>query len=225
MRKNGTIRLSPSTIGLYKDCKRCFWLKFNGRERPAGIFPSLPSGMDGVIKKYFDKYRGGMPPELQGRMEGILMHDLTTLNKWRNWRTGLVYEDKTRNAALFGALDDCLEIGDNYAPLDYKTRGFAPKDGGEAYYQHQLDAYTFLLRANNYKVADFAYLVYYYPEKVEENGVVYFNVEPKKVAVNTDDAKKSFEDAVDFLKEPEPKVHSYRTSCAYCNWQINEEFD
>lgn len=219
------IRLSPSTLGLFKECPRCFWLKFNGRERPAGIFPSLPGGMDLLIKKYFDKYRGELPPELNGRIEGVLMRDLPVLNRWRNWRTGLTYEDASLNAVLFGALDDCLQVGEKYAPLDYKTRGFAPKEGGEGYYQHQLDTYAFLLNHNGFSVQNFAYLVYYYPRKVAENGIVHFNVEPKKVAVNIKNAQKMFEEALAFLNEPEPQAHTYRASCAYCAWQANEEFD
>jgi hypothetical protein len=37
-------------------------------QRPRGIFPSLPGGMDIVIKKYFNKYRGSLPPELSGKI-------------------------------------------------------------------------------------------------------------------------------------------------------------
>jgi len=100
------IRLSPTTgLNLFKECSRCFWLHYNERvKRPRGIFPSLPGGMDLVIKKYFDEYRGSLPPELEGKIKGVLMPDVNLMNKWRNWRTGLEYEDKELNAVLFGAL-------------------------------------------------------------------------------------------------------------------------
>jgi len=160
-------RISPTTgLNLFKECPRCFWLHYNEKvHRPRGIFPSLPGGMDLVIKDYFDKYRGEMVPELEGQVEGQLMPNLDLLNKWRNWRMGLEYYDKERDAVLFGALDDCLVYKDQYIPLDYKTRGFPVKEGdSEKYYQTQLDTYSLLISENGYNVRDFAYLVYYYPE-------------------------------------------------------------
>jgi CRISPR/Cas system-associated exonuclease Cas4 (RecB family) len=172
--------------------------------------------MDLVIKGYFDNYRGSLPPEINGKISGQLMADINLMNKWRNWRTGLEYSDKKRKAVLFGALDDCLTEGEYYIPLDYKTRGSAPKEGdSELYYQTQLDAYALLLEKNGYKTKNYAYLIYYYPEEVKENGLVKFNI--KLVKVNTDlkRAKKTFEDAIDFLKGPIPEKHS---ECEYCCW-------
>jgi CRISPR/Cas system-associated exonuclease Cas4 (RecB family) len=221
------VRLSPSSIGLFKECPRCFWLQIkNKQRRPQGPFPSLPGGMDGVIKKYFDKYRGSLPPELEGKVAGVLIDDLPTLNTWRNWRTGLTYTDTERNAVLSGALDDCLRVGEKYAPLDYKTRGYPPKGDGELFYQHQLDAYSFLLAQNGYPIEQFAYLVYYYPQEVSEDGMVRFNVEPKQVAIDIDRARELFERATDFLRGEEPPAHTYKNQCAFCAWQEGlEEFD
>lgn len=59
-------KFSPSSLSLLKECPICFWLQFNkGVKRPAGIFPSLPSGMDGILKKHFDSFmeKGELPPE------------------------------------------------------------------------------------------------------------------------------------------------------------------
>lgn len=211
-------RLSPTTgLNLFKECPRCFWLHYNEKvHRPRGIFPSLPGGMDLVIKKYFDKYRDKLPPEIDDKVVGQLMPDIQLLNKWRNWQTGLEYYDKKRDAVLFGALDDCLINDDHYIPVDYKTRGFPPKDGdSEKYYQTQLDTYTLLLSENGYKTKDFAYLIYYYPEEVKEDGVVKFNIKPVKVNTDLKRAKKTFENAIDLLKELIPKHHS---DCEYCCW-------
>lgn len=173
-----------------------------------------------VIKKYFDKYRGKLPPEIDGKVEGKLLPDLELMGKWRNWRTGLLYEDKKLDAVLFGALDECLIDEDgHYIPLDYKTRGSAPKDGdSEKYYQTQLDTYAFLLNENGYKTRDFAYLVYYYPKEVKKDGVVDFEVKSMKVATDLKRAQKTFEDAVLLLQGPIPKKHS---ECEYCCW-IND---
>jgi len=62
-----TFKLSPSSLNLMNECERCFWLdKHNVWKRPNGIFPSLPSGMDRILKTHFDKFRdkGLLPPEL-----------------------------------------------------------------------------------------------------------------------------------------------------------------
>jgi len=214
-------RISPTTgLNLFKECPRCFWLHYNERvHRPRGIFPSLPSGMDLVIKKHFDKFRGSLPPEIDNKVEGQLVPDVELLNKWRDWRTGLEYYDKERDAVLFGALDDCLISDNYYIPIDYKTRGFPPKEGdSERYYQTQIDTYALLLNENSYKVKDFAYLIYYYPEEVRENGIVKFNIKPVRINTDLERAKKTFENAVDFLKGPIPKEHS---NCEYCCW-IND---
>ena len=215
------IRLSPTTgLNLFRECPRCFWLHFNKKvKRPRGIFPSLPGGMDLVIKKYFDRYRGTLPPEIKGKVEGSLMPDIKLMDKWRNWRSGLEYHDKELDAVLFGALDDCLIDDDRYIPLDYKTRGSAPKYGfSERYYQTQLDAYSLLLSTNDCKTRNFAYLVYYYPTEVRENGLVKFDIKPVKVETNLERAKKTFCDAVELLKGPMPERNN---NCEYCCWISN----
>ena len=216
------IKLSPSSLNLFLECSRCFWLQINENiHRPRGIFSSLPGGMDLLIKDYFDKYReqDKLPPELEGKIEGILLHDHALLNKWRNWRTGLEYKDESLNAILFGALDDCLEKDDKFLPLDYKTRGFAPKDGdSEKYYGNQLDCYALLLKENGYPVGEYGYLIYYYPERVEENGRVIFRVEPIKLKIDPERARKTLKEAVKLLNGPIPPRHS---DCEYCVWGRN----
>ena len=224
------IRLSPTSgLNLFKECPKCFYLHHKHNvKRPSGPFPSLPGGMDNVIKKYFDKFRGtkkGLPPELVGKVEGKLVPDLKLMEQWRDWRSGMRYVDKKLGAELSGALDDCLIDGDLYIPLDYKTRGYppGPLEDSQRYYGTQLDTYSLLLWASGYKIAPFAYLAYFFPKEVRENGIVEFNIELKKLEVSPKRAKEVFESAVKCLKGPEPKQHQ---GCAFCNWQkIISEFD
>ena len=214
------IKLSPSTISLFMECPRCFWLQFNKNiHRPRGIFPSLPGGMDGVIKKYYDSYRklGKLPPEVDGKLTGKLLADEKLLKSWQsNWE-GIKYFNKDLSALMKGVLDDCLVDGGTYIPLDYKTRGYDLKDDSTSYYQHQLDIYCYLLAKNGYKITNYAYLVYYFPKAVKENGQVEFNVEPKKVETDIKHAEQLFKDAVACLRGPEPKRHT-DCSCEFCNW-------
>lgn len=212
------VRLSPSSINLFRECPRCFWLQMNaGIHRPSGPFPSLPGGMDIVIKQYFDTWRkkGELPPEIRTAVEGKLFDNIQTLKKWRNWRTGLRYEDEKLGGVLSGALDDCVFDGEYYSPLDYKTRGWPPKENGHEFYQGQLNAYSLLLKKNGYPESGIAYLVYYFPREVKDDGVVDFNVEVKKVKTSASNALKEFRNALEVLKNPLPLKH---VDCAFCSW-------
>jgi hypothetical protein len=213
------IRLSPTTgLNLFLDCPRCFYYHhFHKVQRPRGIFPSLPGGMDLVIKEYFDHFRGSLPPELRGKVEGCLLEDRTLLHSWRNWRTGLAYTDQKRHATLFGALDDCGVADGLYVPLDYKTKGSAPNQhDSERYYQLQLDTYALLLKKNGYAVAPYAYLIYYTPVRVQQGGMVQFAVTPMKIATNPKRAQDIFHDAVDLLRSGRPPAR--HAACEYCLW-------
>ncbi|OGY21949.1 MAG: hypothetical protein A2126_00970 [Candidatus Woykebacteria bacterium GWB1_45_5] len=214
------VRLSPSTLNLFADCGRCFWLHINKSiHRPSGPFPSLPGGMDNVLKPYYDKFRtsGKLPPEIEGKVEGKLFPDLAKINRWRNWRTGLEYFDHERNAKLIGALDDLLLVdGGKYAPLDYKTRGSLIKDDSHTYYRLQLDLYALLLKENNLPPAPFGYLIFYSPKEVLEGALTRFTVEPVKVGIDAEAGRAVFEKAIGVLKGEIPPHHS---SCTYGLWQ------
>ncbi|MGB9612608.1 MAG: PD-(D/E)XK nuclease family protein [Candidatus Margulisiibacteriota bacterium] len=214
------IRLSPTSgLALFLECPRCFWLRYNeGVHRPEAVFPSLPGGMDRIIKSYFDSFRkiGKLPPELEEKVVGKLMPNQELLDEWRNWRKGLTYDDQPLGATLTGALDDCLVDENYYIPVDFKTRGSAPKEGdSEEYYQTQLDTYVFLLQKNGYQTKEFAYLVYYYPEGIVENHLIKFKVEVVRVETDSQRCYRIFQDAVNCLKGPIPKAH---TDCNYCAW-------
>ena len=159
-----------------------------------------------------------MPPEIANQVNGQLFPDVEVLNKWRNWRSGLSYYDKNLDAVLVGALDDCLVHNGQHIPLDYKTRGFDIKEGGESFYQNQLNCYSFLLEANNLAQPNYAYLAYFIPREVKAGGNVIFSVEVKKVETIIEAAKKNFEKAVTLLKGPMPAAHS---ECQFCSWGAN----
>lgn len=214
------LELSPTTgLGLFLECPRCFWLRYNeGVHRPDVVFPSLPGGMDRILKEYFDSFRAKnkLPPELEGKVEGKLLPDQELIDNWRNWRTGLYFEDSKLDAILRGALDECLVDGELYIPLDIKTRGTAPNQGqSELYYQNQLDCYVFLLSKMGYKTKGYAYLVYYYPQGVDDKHLVRFNTEVVKLETDVDRLYKVFSDAVNCLRGPIPPRH---TECSFCAW-------
>lgn len=210
-------RLSPSSLNLMKECPRCFWLeKHNVWKRPQGIFPSLPSGMDRIFKVHFDRFmeKDELPPEICNHVycEGMtLFKDKELLRTWQNNRKGISWQDGKGNI-LYGAIDNLLQKGDKLIVLDYKTRGFDLKEDTSEHYQDQLDLYNFLLRKNGYKTEDFAFLLFYVPEKVTETGQVVFNAILKKVDIDVKNAEEIFERAIALLESECPEK-----GCEWCH--------
>lgn len=221
------IFLSPSKLNLLNECPRCFWDAYAANcGRPRGIFPSLPGGMDLVIKSYLDLYRGDLPPVLKGRIPAVLFNDMIKLNRWRNWRTGLSYEDPGLAVQMIGALDDCLVSPEGlFIPFDAKTKGSVPKDNGAQYYQTQMDCYCLMLQHNGFPVADHAWLAYFSPKAVvRENDSSFnehhflnftFDVTPFKVGTNVDAAKQLIEKACEILRGSRPPSHGRCEFCIY----------
>ncbi|MCM8760232.1 MAG: PD-(D/E)XK nuclease family protein [Candidatus Omnitrophica bacterium] len=206
------IFLSPVTINLYRECPRCFYLHMKyGIKRPRGPMPSIATGLDSVLKKYFNYYRSikELPPELANKMEGHLIEKLKPT----------YYRDIRETYCLLGKLDDCLVTkGDRYIPLDHKTRAGVAEDIHPAY-QLQMELYCILLEGNGMKTEDIAYLLYYYPLNVnpeEGAGNIVFGMDIKKVNVDMKHAMGFVEDAIGCLEKKEIPPPSEK--CEYCMW-------
>jgi hypothetical protein len=209
-------KFSPSSLSLLKDCPRCFWLQFRKYiKRPEGIFPSLPGGMDRILKIHFDSFieRGELPPELKNCDNNCkLLDNKELLNEWRNPRKGIPWTDEHGN--LFkGAIDNILVKGKKLIVLDYKTRGYPLKDNTHEHYQDQMDIYNFLLRKNGYETEDYAYLLFYHPDKVNEKGDVVFNTDLIKMKINIKNAEKIFKKALEVLEGEMPGPSE---GCEFC---------
>ena len=211
-----TFKLSPSSLSLMQECPRCFWLtQHKVFTRPAGIFPSLPSGMDSILKVHFDKFmrKGELPPELCNNTECNNMKLFDNEEKLKTWRSnlkGISWTDKEGNV-LHGAVDNLLLKGKKIIVLDYKTRGFALKEDTAEHYQNQLDIYNFLLRKNGYETEDFAYLLFYVPKEVMSTGEILFDTTLKKMKVDVKNAESIFNKAIKLLNSDCPKE-----SCEWC---------
>ncbi|MFA5856692.1 MAG: PD-(D/E)XK nuclease family protein [Candidatus Pacearchaeota archaeon] len=213
-------KLSPSALSLMKDCPRCFWLHHNeSKKRPDSIFPSLPSGMDSILKKHFDKFaeKGTLPPELRKEkacLDCRLYDDFSQLKIWRSNFKGVSYTDKVGNI-LHGAIDNLLVKGRKFIVLDYKTRGFPLKDDTHHHYIDQMNLYNFLLRQNGHSTEDFSYLLFYHPKEVLETGEVMFNTDLVKVKSSAEDGEKLWKNALKCLEGPCPEKHG---ECEWCGF-------
>jgi hypothetical protein len=226
------IKLSPSKLNILNKCERCFWNEVvAGISRPRGAFPSLPGGIDRVLKVHYDNHRGKLPPEIQGKIPGKLYSDMNKLKAMRFWKTGLIYHDKKTGARLSGALDDLIVEGGLYSPLDYKTKGKEPETDGAEYYQTQLDCYACMLEANDMPVSGKAYLAYYWPVEIcqdqgdlEEGSVreilvkgraIHFGVSVFPLEAKKERAIELVHKAVEIINGKRPAAS---TGCEYCGY-------
>ena len=209
-------KLSPSALNLYKECKRCFYRdKVQHIKRPSGIFPSLPSGMDRILKEHFDRHRKSntIPKEIQS-LKLNLFQDEELLKIYRNQFKGIRYEDKKGNI-LLGAVDDLLQKNKEITVIDFKTRGFPLKEDTAKTYQDQVNIYAFLLGKNKHKVSNKAYLLFFYPDKMLDNGDITFHHELVQMTVHPRQGEQLFKDAIALLEGEEPAPSE---DCGFCQW-------
>lgn len=222
------MQLSTSSLNVFADCRRCFYIDKKFKiARPRGIFPSLPGGVDLILKKRLDGFRGQMPPEFEGidRLTGWrLFADSEKLNAYRQWNSkgALKFKNGTKDSAgkenvLVGGLDEILQFGNpaskHVAPAEYKTKGSEPKqEDCEKYYGRQLDIYGLLL-STEYHVDSFGALFYFWPVECPDtlvrfqSKIFFMDVEPARAMV-------LFEEALALLEGN--VVPEAAPDCAYC---------
>jgi hypothetical protein len=204
-------QLSASTLRIFQECPRCFWLHINKQiERPRGPFPSLPSGIDRILKSYFERYRarGLLPPLIDGKLDGKLATTALTLG----------FNDARTKARLWGRLDDCIVLADQrLVPLDHKTRSTAPDDLSytQKYYQLQMDVYTLLLERAGHRTRHMAYVVYYVPLEGMLHEGFPFGVTVHQIDTDPAHAYEVFADACRCLAGSMPESSE---ACEFCRW-------
>jgi RecB family exonuclease len=179
--------------------------------------------MDDIIKNHSDKFRekGRQPPELrESEVDATPINDTELLEDAREWRNQPKYHNKDNDVLLRGGVDDLLRTRDNsIIVLDYKTRGYPPKDEVPDYYARQVNLYNLILRKNGFTTADHGLLLYYYPDQVQETGEVLFKNELKQVPVDIEAAQQLLRDAADTLKSPIP---DHNPDCDFCDWNTTD---
>ena len=213
------MRLSPSSLSVFRDCPRCFWwTQVKKIARPRGIFPSLPGGIDRAMKAYVENSVINEDPyglyHLEGVKGAMFYPDRENVRRWQNWRTGM--SCNVGEVTVTGAIDDLIVWKDGrVSPYDYKTRGSAPKPGdSEKYYGAQLDIYHLLLEQHaGLKCTGKGYLRYGWPKQVVADRITF---EWETVALDTDPARAItlVERSAEVLKMDEQP--DYPMTCEYC---------
>jgi len=202
--------LSASSLNMFNDCPRCFWLAVNKKlYRPRGPMPSVATGIDLVVKEIFDHYRAlnQLPEFLDGKIPGKLIPLLP--------RT--MYAQFSPEVTLVGHLDEAIQFDDgSYAPLDHKTKNRDPQDIHPTY-KLQLAVYRLLLNEKFKKVKDFGYLIYFYPVHNEETHWIRFSGSLKRIDLqdHIKELEETIRAAAECLKRPLPEPSD---KCEFCAW-------
>jgi len=211
MSKDGKIWLSHTGIETLERCPRCFWLLYRkGIRQPEGIVSRLANRFDGVLKNYFNNFRGTgrLPPMVAGKLEGALQNPFQ--EKY--------FVNINNKYGFWGKLDECLINEKNeYIPIDFKTASSDPREKEIlAAYQSQIDAYIFLLSQNKKTVAGFGYLIFVYPDQSKElhNGFPMV-IHVERLLGNPDRTKQRIAKAIKVLETDIPLSSA---NCNFCNW-------
>lgn len=166
--------LSPSALGKFKDCPRCFYIEKNLKVKAyRGIMASIPNAIDDALKEYHDqhRHRGLLPPEVAAQVpDGVPYPDLLKLMGWRQLGKGI--RAVVDGVPLLGLLDDLMMFTDGTAAsYDYKSNK-EPRtpDYAARYYQHQGDLYTLLLGENGFKTRPRSFWSFWSPKPIVGSG-------------------------------------------------------
>ena len=172
--------------------------------------------MDRILKTHFDSFmdKKKLPPSLKSLKGYSLFDDASLLKVWRNNLKGIQWTDNNGNI-LRGAVDNILVKNGKLVVIDYKTRGFPLKDDTALHYQDQLDIYNFLLRKNGFETLDYAYLLFYHPDKVDSDGDVLFHTDLVKMDVDVSNTVKILSNALLVLEGEIPESNA---DCGFCEW-------
>lgn len=208
---SNTLKLSRSSLKLFQECPRCFWLDLHHKvKRPPGYPYTLSSAVDYLVKQEFDKYRekGKLPPIFAKEGLDAKLFSGSELPEWRNNFKGISYFDEDLNAILYGAVDDVLEFSDgSLAVVDYKSTGSKEITIYDDY-RKQMDIYNFILRRKGYQTQSNAYFVFYQVDKSGGgfNNVLPFKEELRAVNVSPDWVADIFERAVGVARQEEAPI-------------------
>lgn len=171
------IGLSKSTLSVFKECPRCFWMAKVGKlDRPRSPMPGIVNAMDAVMKAAIEEYiTVQVPiPYLEGNLH-VPFPDRAQLKSYRSWRT---FQTTVKAGGfpvkIWGELDDLLVMPDGRVSVwDFKSRGEAPPEGySEKWYELDADIYDLLLAGNGHATTGLAYFTYVWPIKIEGDVLV-----------------------------------------------------
>lgn len=161
-----------------------------------------------------------LPSEIAGKIKGKLYGDMEKLKNWRsNWKGIEKVTFPAWNIVLKGAIDELLvDSAGKFIIMDFKTRGYPVKEDTHEHYRTQLDLYGLLFGRNGYPVADFGYLLFFYP-KSYARGRAAFNTQLVKMKIEPRRGLQLLKKVHLIVSGRKPKADS---ECEWCEYRKNE---
>ena len=217
-------RLSNSSLKIFKECQRCFWLvnscltcqaprtprvctEKKGHKiwnRPYTIVAQVTNGIDERLRDHYNNFRTNntLPTELRGKPEFAnlkLFPDKSKMIDYGNatdYEVGLIYDDESLDSRLNGGLDELfITKDDKCVVVDFKT-SFGHKDLHERYKEDIKFGYQTQLSI-------YAFLLQKLKHKTESYGLL-LHYYPENIQENGD-----FEFGVDIVKMPVNVKNAY----------------
>lgn len=217
------IKLSRSSLDLFLECPRCFWLKMNKVPRPAGFPYAINMAIDHLLKQEFDQHRESGTQHAIMKVHGInaLPFKHPNMNDWRNTRKGIQFEHKSTGFLVFGAVDDIwVKPDENLIVVDYKATGAKEYNIYDSY-KRQMEVYQWLFRKNSFKVSKTGYFLFAKVNKDKgfKNGTLSFDM--NIMPCEGDDSW--VEDAILRAKKCiEGEMPDAGVECKYCPWHFKQ---
>ena len=230
--------LSRSRVENFVRCPACFYL-----QQVKGVpFPSIPGfnineATDVLLKRDFDKYRGGPdthPFLKKNGMEYLVPFEHKDFEKWTQsmhfgaeGRMNTVHEES--NIKLGGGLDDVwLNRKTNELHIvDYKStsqkspnKEITLDDYWKAGYKRQMDMYVWVMRRKGFSISSIGYFLYCDGDRFSdydflntENAVMQFKMSLIPYEVNTSWIEPTLLKIKDCLHQPNTPKHA--DNCEY----------
>lgn len=202
--------LSPSKISVAVDCPRCFYLAGGGIPQPRGIFSSVPTRVDLLLKKEATQHRS-----TDRSLPGYFADALPGRKLYERKPSRLSWTCPRLNATLQGIPDDwVVESDGSFSIVDYKSKGSEPVGDPYPSYIRQLSMYSLLAE----KIGGFpplsgkGYLCYVHLGDEAVSGMD-FRGTVKEIKIDTKSAYLKFKSAVELLRGDPPPAS---IECEYC---------
>ena len=222
-------RLSRSKIGLFLECKRCFYIDNKlGVARPPGFPFNLNSAVDALFKKEFDTHRAAKTahPLMQAYKVDAVPFDDPRMDEWRDsLKRGITHQHIKTGLLVSGGVDDVwVNPKGELIIVDYKATSKDEKivaldqewhDG----YKRQMEIYQWLFRQNSFQVSDTGYFVYANASRDKQafDGQLEFEVTLVPYVGNTDWVEgtlQELKECADSREIPPPGEE-----CDYCKYR------
>lgn len=225
MTKSKPIKLSRSSINLFQQCHRCFYLKIKHKiSQPPTPKISLNLKVDELLKNEFDTFRlsGSAHPIMKQISNHILPFQHPNLQQWRHNFTGIRFLHTKYNFLLFGAVDDLWfdQQSQSIIIIDYKATSsqYPPSKDRLNDYNYQLSFYNWLFQQNHFQTYHTNYILLanaHTSEKVFQNNL-HFSTQLLSLPHNPDWIDETLSQIYDLLNKQNLPLET--PSCLYCKY-------